>query len=115
MRNALAQSINIPSIKTLYLAGIADSLKTARDLGITSLTDPNRYGLTLVLGGGEVSLLEMTSAYGVFANDGMRNRYEKILRIEDKNGNVFGRMETKYGKGYARKYRAPNKRRSLRQ
>lgn len=89
LRNALAQSINVPAIKTLYLAGIADSLKTARDLGITSLTDPNRYGLTLVLGGGEVSLLEMTSAYGVFANDGVRNRYEKILRIEDKNGNIL--------------------------
>lgn len=89
LRDALAQSINIPAIKTLYLAGIADSIKTARDLGITSLSDPNRYGLTLVLGGGEVSLLEMTSAYGVFANDGVKNRYEKILRIEDKNGNVL--------------------------
>lgn len=89
LRDALAQSINIPAIKTLYLAGIADSIKTARDLGITSLSDPNRYGLTLVLGGGEVSLLEMTGAYGVFANDGVKNRYEKILRIEDKNGNVL--------------------------
>lgn len=89
LRDALAQSINVPAIKTLYLAGIADSIKTAKNLGITSLTDPNRYGLTLVLGGGEVSLLEMTSAYGVFANDGVRNRYEKILRIEDKGGNIL--------------------------
>ncbi len=106
LRNALAQSINVPAIKTLYLAGIADSLKTAKDLGITSLADPNRYGLTLVLGGGEVSLLEMTSAYGVFANDGVRNPHEKILKIEDKNGNILEewkpRPETVLDKNIAR-------------
>jgi len=86
-RNALAQSINVPAVKVLYLAGLNDSLNTARDLGITTLTDSSRYGLTLVLGGGEVSLLDMTSAYGVFANDGVRNPYAGILRIEDGAGN----------------------------
>lgn len=86
LRNALAQSVNIPAIKTLYLVGIADAIKTAKALGITTLTNPNRYGLTLVLGGGEVSLLEMTSAYGTLANDGMRNPYASILRIEDETG-----------------------------
>ncbi len=89
LREALAQSINIPSIKTLYLAGIDDSLKTARVMGIKSLKDKDQYGLTLVLGGGEVSLLDITSAYGVFANNGARNPYEKILRIEDGKGQVF--------------------------
>lgn len=89
LREALAQSINVPSVKTLYLAGIDDSLKTARAMGIKSLKDKNQYGLTLVLGGGEVSLLDMTSAYGVFANNGARNPYEKILRIEDGKGQVF--------------------------
>ncbi len=88
LRNALAQSRNIPAIKLLYLAGIKDSLVTAKDMGIQSLsTDPNQYGLTLVLGGGEVSLLDMTSAYGVFANDGIRNPYTGILSIEDAQGN----------------------------
>ncbi len=87
-RNALAQSINVPAVKVLYLAGLAESLKTARDMGITSLTDVNRYGLTLVLGGGEVSLLEMTSAYGVFANDGVRNPPTGILRIEEADGTL---------------------------
>jgi len=88
-REALAQSINVPSVKVLYLAGIKDSLQTARSMGITTLTDVGRYGLTLVLGGGEVTLLEMTSAYGVFANEGERNPYVGILRIEDSAGAVI--------------------------
>ena len=89
MRKALAHSRNIPAVKTLYLAGIADSIKTAEAMGITSLTNPDRYGLTLVLGGGEVSLLELTSAYGVFANDGVRNPYRSILKVEDSKGNIL--------------------------
>lgn len=88
LRNALAQSINVPAIKTLYLAGLQDSLETARDFGITSLGDINQYGLTLVLGGGEVSLLELTSAYGVFANNGTRNPHRAILSITNTNGEV---------------------------
>jgi len=89
IRQALAQSRNIPAVKALYLAGIPQSIQTAHDLGITSLNDPNRYGLTLVLGGGEVSLLEMTGAYGVFANDGVRNPSRSILEIDDNKGNVL--------------------------
>jgi len=89
LREALAQSMNIPAIKTLYLAGIYESLRTARDMGITSLTNIDQYGLTLVLGGGEVSPLEMASAYSVFANDGVRNPYVFILKIEDSNGNIL--------------------------
>lgn len=88
LREALAQSLNIPAVKTLYLAGIADSLTTAKRMGITSLTNPDQYGLTLVLGGGEVSPLELTGAYGVFANDGIRNPTTAILRIEDKDGHI---------------------------
>lgn len=88
LRDALAQSLNIPAVKTLYLAGIGDSITTARRMGITSLTTAEQYGLTLVLGGGEVSLLELTGAYGVFANDGVRNPTQSILRVEDKNGNI---------------------------
>jgi len=95
LRDALAQSINIPAIKTLYLAGLKDSLRTAQKMGITSLVDVNRYGLTLVLGGGEVSLLEMTSAYSVFANKGKRNPYTAIIQIEDKNGRILERFEKK--------------------
>lgn len=89
MREALAQSLNIPAVKTLYLAGITDSLTIARRMGIESLGGANQYGLTLVLGGGEVSLLDLTSAYGVFANDGVRNPTTRILRIEDKGGKII--------------------------
>jgi penicillin-binding protein 1C len=89
IRKALAQSRNIPAVKALYLAGIPESIQTAEDMGITSLTDPNRYGLTLVLGGGEVSLLDLTSAYGVFANDGMRNPYRSILQVTDNKGVIL--------------------------
>jgi penicillin-binding protein 1C len=88
IRDALAQSINVPAVKAIYLVGIQNALSLARSMGITSLSTPDQYGLTLVLGGGEVSLLEMTSAYGVFANDGVRNPYRAILRIEDANGNI---------------------------
>ncbi len=89
LRNALAQSINIPAVKVLYLAGMKDTLTTAQQMGITSLSNVNQYGLTLVLGGGEVSLLEMTSAYGVFANNGLRNAYTGILKVTDKKDTVL--------------------------
>ncbi|MEK7093385.1 MAG: penicillin-binding protein [Patescibacteria group bacterium] len=89
LRNALAQSINVAAVKTLYLSGIQDAISTAQSLGITTLGNAARYGLTLVLGGGEVTLLEMTGAYSVFANDGVRNPPTGILRVEDGKGNVL--------------------------
>jgi 1A family penicillin-binding protein len=95
-RDALAQSINIPAVKVLYLAGINNALATARDLGIQSLGgDARHYGLPLVLGGGEVSLLDLTSAYGVFANDGVRNPPTGILRIADSRGEELEKFEDK--------------------
>ncbi|MBP6924294.1 MAG: penicillin-binding protein [Candidatus Pacebacteria bacterium] len=95
MRNALAQSMNIPAVKTLYLVGIHDALKLAADMGITTLGNPDRYGLTLVLGGGEVKLLDMTHAYGVFANKGVRAEPRNILRIEDTQGNIIEEFAVK--------------------
>lgn len=89
LRNAIAESRNIPSVKVLYLAGIKDSLQTAADLGISSLSGADQYGLTLVLGGAQVSLLDLTSAYGVFANDGVRNPTTPILEITDGDGSVL--------------------------
>ncbi|MEN9390380.1 MAG: hypothetical protein RLZZ283_480, partial [Candidatus Parcubacteria bacterium] len=88
LRNALAQSINIPAVKLLYLVGLSDALSIARSLGITTLAGPDRYGLTLVLGGGEVRLLDMVSAYGVFANQGVRTPPRAILKIEGRDGVV---------------------------
>lgn len=94
IRDALARSENIPAVKTLYLVGLQSALALAKSFGITTLGDANQYGLTLVLGGGEVTLLDMTSAYGVFANDGVRNPYRAILRIEDANGNIVQQYDT---------------------
>lgn len=86
-REALAQSLNIPSIKILYLAGIKESIETAKKMGVTTLNRPeNWYGLSLVLGGGEVNLLEMVSSYGVFANEGLKNQPIFILKITDSKG-----------------------------
>lgn len=92
-REALAQSINVPAVKVLYLTGLNDSLELARKMGITSLTSPERYGLTLVLGGGEVSLLEMTGAYGVFANEGRRVEPSVILSVKDNEGEILFERE----------------------
>ena len=89
LRNSLGQSRNVTSVKLLYLAGVQDSITTARTMGITTLTNASVYGLTLVLGGGEVSLLDMVSSYGVFANEGIRNPYNGILKIEDHDGQVL--------------------------
>src|SRR3989344_3813946 len=89
LRDALAQSVNVVAVKVLYLAGLADSLKMARNLGITTLTDPDRYGLTLVLGGGEVKPLELTNAYSAFANGGYYIPYAPILKVESPDGSVL--------------------------
>ncbi|MFA5169427.1 MAG: transglycosylase domain-containing protein [Candidatus Paceibacterota bacterium] len=91
LRNALAQSLNVPAVKVLRdLAGLNDSIALAKKMGITTLNqDPGYYGLALVLGGGEVHLLDMVSAYGVFANDGYRIEPSSIIKIEDANGNVI--------------------------
>ncbi len=88
-RSALANSLNVPSVQMLYLAGVDDSINTAEDMGITTLKDRSRFGLSLVLGGGEVRLLELTAAYGVFATEGVRHAPEAILRIEDGKGKVL--------------------------
>jgi 1A family penicillin-binding protein len=91
LREALAQSLNVPSVKVLNsLAGLEDSIKTARDMGITTLNKPpSFYGLAIVLGGGEVKLLDMVSAYGVFATEGERIPPTAILKIEDSQGNII--------------------------
>ena len=88
-RDALAQSVNVPAIQVLYLAGLKDSLRLAKDMGLTTLQDSNRYGLTLVLGGGEVRLLDLVGAYGTFATEGTHREPVGILRIENKAGDII--------------------------
>ncbi|MEK7574817.1 MAG: penicillin-binding protein [Patescibacteria group bacterium] len=93
LREALAQSRNIPAIKVFYLAGLKNSLRLAKDMGIDSLTNIGQYGLTLVLGGGEVSLLDMAGAYSVFAANGVRHPKQGIVRIENSKGEVLEQYE----------------------
>jgi 1A family penicillin-binding protein len=89
MKEALAQSLNIPAVKTLYLAGVNNSINTAKSMGITTLNDPSRYGLSLVLGGGEVTLLDHVNAFGTFATAGIRHDKTAILKIVDGQGKAL--------------------------
>ena len=86
MRSTLAMSLNIPAVKTLYLAGIDETIDLAERLGITSLTRRSAYGLSLALGGGDMTLLEETAAFSVFANDGKKNPATAITKIIDHTG-----------------------------
>lgn len=88
-KEALAQSINVPAVKALYLAGLKNVLDNFSAFGVTTLNDPNRFGLSLTLGGGEVKLTELVGAYSVLANDGIYHKQVVVLRVEDKNGNVL--------------------------
>ena len=89
MRQALAGSLNIPAVKTLYLAGINQVLDNAEKLGYTTLADRSRFGLSLVLGGGEVTLLEHTAAYAAYAREGQYHEPIGVLKIEDAKGKVL--------------------------
>lgn len=88
-RQALGMSLNVPSVEMLYLAGLDDTINLAHQMGITTLNDRSRYGLSLVLGGGEVKLTDMVSAYSVFANDGVKETQNFILKVVANDGTVL--------------------------
>ena len=89
IRQALAGSLNIPAVKAIYLADINNVLDLADNLGYSTLFPRNRFGLSLVLGGAEVKLLEHVNAYSAFARDGQVNPVASILKIEDKDGRII--------------------------
>lgn len=93
LRYALGNSINTIAVKVSALVGVKDALETAYDMGLSTLqpTQENlsRLGLSMTLGGGEVTLLDITSAYGVFATEGMRMDPVSILKVEDSKGKVL--------------------------
>ncbi|MCL4833973.1 MAG: PBP1A family penicillin-binding protein [Caldilineaceae bacterium] len=93
VRASLANSYNIPAVRALDFVGLPAFLALAQRVGITSLIRPD-YGLSLSLGGGEVPLLEMTGAFGVLANGGVRRAPQTILKIEDGEGNVICAIDT---------------------
>ncbi len=87
---ALAQSINIPAVKTLYLTGIKPVINLATASGITSIQgDTGQYGLSFALGAADVSLLDITDAYGTFANSGVHNPPTGILSVTDAGGKIL--------------------------
>lgn len=88
MRQALSMSLNIPAIKTMYLVGLDNVLTMAKRLGITTLTGEN-YGLSLAIGGGEITPLEGASAFSTFANDGKRNPPTAFHEIKDAKGKFY--------------------------
>ena len=89
VRTALANSLNIPAVKALDLIGVSSGLEIAKRFGVTTLDKDSDYGLSLALGSGEISLLQMTSAFSVFANNGEYNKPISILEIKDKKGNII--------------------------
>ena len=93
MRDALLMSRNLSAVYTMEMVGVDKYIETAESLGITTLTDRQNYGLSLTLGAGEMSLLQVTSAYGVFANGGIRNEPTPFLKITDKNGKVLYELD----------------------
>ncbi len=97
MKKALGGSLNVPAVKTLYLAGVNDSVKLAKSLGLSGLNDPSRIGLSLVLGGGEVKLLEHVAAYGTLATGGIKREKTAILRIENAKGELLEEFKSTPG------------------
>lgn len=93
MRQALAGSLNVPAVKTLDLVGVSSATQTAHDLGITSPLQ--NCGLSLVLGGCEVRLIDHVAAYSVLANGGEKNPATPILKILDKNGKLMEEFQEK--------------------
>lgn len=89
VRKALQGSLNIPAVKMLYLVGIDRVLDFAEQLGYTTLADRSRFGLSLVLGGGEVKLIEHTNAFAAFANNGMQYPISSILKVTEPDGQVL--------------------------
>ncbi|MCB0199032.1 MAG: PBP1A family penicillin-binding protein [Anaerolineae bacterium] len=96
VRTALANSYNVPAVKALRSVGVDALLQVTDRFGMATLTQPGHplYGLSLTLGGGEVTLLEMTSAYGALANGGVLAAPTTILCVLDAQGNVLERLET---------------------
>ena len=93
VRRALSNSLNVPSVEVMSKVGVPASLEMAHRLGITTLDDPSRFGLSLVLGAGEVKMIDLVGAYAVFANNGVKNEPTGILEIQDKQNQIIYSFE----------------------
>src|SRR3990167_4147542 len=89
VRPALGNSYNIPAVKMLGVNGVGDVLDTLKRVGVTTLTDPSQYGLSLTLGGGAIRLKELTNAYAILGNGGKFVSPVVILKVTDSQGNII--------------------------
>jgi 1A family penicillin-binding protein len=89
LRFALGNSYNIPAVKMLYLNTVRDMVASASAFGLDTIQNPDNYGLSLTLGGGEVRMIDMAEAFGVFANGGIRKDLVAIRKVLDRDGNVL--------------------------
>ena len=89
VRVALASSYNIPAVKVLNSLGVKNFVEHAQKMGVTTWNDPNRYGLSLALGGGEVKMIDLAQAYGILANRGFKAKLNPILKIIDYRGQTL--------------------------
>jgi len=89
IRNSLANSLNIGAVKVLKLNGVETFIASASAMGISTFKDPANYGYSLTLGGGEVFMTDMATAFGVFANMGVKQNLIPILKVADKNGQIL--------------------------
>ena len=93
LRFSLGSSYNIPAVKMLAINGVKDFVASSSAFGITTFKDPKNYGLSLTLGGGEVKMTEMATAFSAFANRGVIKNLNPILKIEDKFGKILYKFE----------------------
>lgn len=89
IRTALGSSLNVPAVRVLATIGVDPVIQTAKDLGITTFTDPKSYGLSLTLGGAAVKMADMMSVYGAFSQLGVVHPITPILKVVDSKGNVL--------------------------
>jgi len=90
---ALPESINVAAVKVLYLVGLQNALSKLQSFGITTLNDPSRYGLSLVLGGGEVKLIDLLKAYSILSQEGVEHNQTMVLEVDDANGNALEKYQ----------------------
>jgi penicillin-binding protein 1C len=95
IRQALGNSFNIPAVKALATIGVKPFIDQATSMGISTWTDPAKYGLSLTLGGGEVKMTDMAQAFGTLANQGVIVPLTPILRVETYSGEIL--EETDFG------------------
>ncbi len=89
LRDALAQSRNIPAVKVLASYGVSKMIEEGKAMGITSWDDSSRFGLSLTLGGGEVTLMDLAHVYSTIANYGKRIPFTAFLTIHDMHSDVL--------------------------